>query len=80
MATTNQAAPAPTRAVGYVRVSTSDQGLNGASLTAQRQAIKRECEARGWTLLRIHEDVASAKSRKRRLRPRAGSRRLQDGL
>lgn len=48
--------------IGYVRVSTDEQGLNGAGLEAQRSAIRAECSRRGWQLLRIEEDVLSGKS------------------
>jgi DNA invertase Pin-like site-specific DNA recombinase len=48
--------------VGYVRVSTEEQGDQGAGLEAQRQAIIAECSTRGWQLLAIHEDVASGKA------------------
>lgn len=50
------------RVVGYVRVSTTEQGDSGAGLEAQRQAIRDEVSRRGWKLDRIEEDVASAKS------------------
>jgi DNA invertase Pin-like site-specific DNA recombinase len=52
--------------IGYVRVSTDDQGRTGYGLDAQRGAITGECERRGWTLLRIESDVASGASTKRR--------------
>jgi DNA invertase Pin-like site-specific DNA recombinase len=52
----------PVAVVGYVRVSTEEQGDLGAGLEAQRQAITTECKARGWELLAIHEDVASGKA------------------
>lgn len=45
---------------GYVRVSTRQQGEEGFGLEAQRDAIRRACTARGWTLVQIHEDVASS--------------------
>ena len=51
--------------VGYVRVSTDEQGASGAGLDAQRAAITNECVRRGWTLARIEEDVLSGKSLRR---------------
>ena len=48
--------------IGYVRVSTDEQGVSGIGLEAQRRAIRVECKNRGWKLLRIEEDVASGKS------------------
>ncbi len=51
--------------VGYVRVSTDQQGEQGAGLEAQRKAICSECERRGWELARIEEDVLSGKNMKR---------------
>ena len=50
------------RVVGYVRVSTEEQGTSGAGLDAQRRAIKDECDRRGWQLARIEEDVLSGRS------------------
>jgi DNA invertase Pin-like site-specific DNA recombinase len=52
--------------IAYVRVSTDDQGRNGYGLDAQRSAIRDECDRRGWTLLRIEEDVRSGGTMKRR--------------
>ena len=52
--------------IGYVRVSTEEQAASGLGLDAQRDTIQRECERRGWTLLRIEEDVLSGKSTKSR--------------
>ena len=45
------------RVTGYARVSTNEQGQNGASLPAQRSAIEAECERRGWELVEIIEDA-----------------------
>ncbi len=48
--------------VGYVRVSTEEQGSNGVGLEAQRAVIRSECERRGWQLVRIEEDALSGKT------------------
>jgi DNA invertase Pin-like site-specific DNA recombinase len=45
-----------TQVVGYVRVSTLEQADSGLGLEAQRQAIRSECERRGWTLMAVEED------------------------
>lgn len=56
------------RVIGYVRVSTTEQATNGASLEAQRQRLRAECEARGWELVRIEADEGvSATAIKKRL-------------
>jgi len=46
----------PLVAVGYVRVSTNEQAESGAGLTAQRSAIRSECERRGWELAHVYSD------------------------
>jgi DNA invertase Pin-like site-specific DNA recombinase len=48
--------------VGYVRVSTEEQGTSGLGLDAQRAAIRQAVEERGWSLITIHQDVASGRS------------------
>lgn len=48
------------KAIGYVRVSTEEQGQSGAGLEAQRQAIQKAASQRGWTLGDIYEDVAAS--------------------
>lgn len=52
--------------VGYVRVSTSEQGESGAGLEAQRGAITATCKHRGWQLVAVEDDIASGRSRNRR--------------
>lgn len=41
------------KAVGYVRVSTDEQGL---SLDLQESRVSAYCEAKGWKLLRVYRD------------------------
>jgi DNA invertase Pin-like site-specific DNA recombinase len=53
------------RAIGYVRVSTDEQGEPGAGLAAQRRAIRAEAKRRGREVTWI-EDTASGKSVKAR--------------
>ena len=45
-----------TRVVGYCRVSTTTQAESGAGMDAQRSAIQREVEHRGWQLVEMFED------------------------
>ena len=47
-------------AIGYVRVSTSEQAESGLGLEAQRQAIRAEAERQGWQLIAIHEDAGAS--------------------
>lgn len=44
------------KAVGYVRVSTEGQ-VDGESLPAQREQLRRWAKAHGFTLVAIHEDA-----------------------
>lgn len=54
------------RVIGYVRVSTEEQSVDGAGLDAQRTAIVAECERRGWELVELVEDAGySAKDLRR---------------
>ena len=54
------------RAVGYLRVSTAEQGDSRAGLEAQEQVIRAEVEHRGWDLVSLRSDVASGKSLRKR--------------
>jgi DNA invertase Pin-like site-specific DNA recombinase len=45
--------------IGYLRVSTEEQGESGLGLEAQRRAIEAECERRGWELVAVREEVKS---------------------
>ncbi len=49
-------------ALGYVRVSTEGQVLDGASLDAQRAALASEAERRGWDVEIVADQGVSAKS------------------
>ncbi len=44
------------RAIGYLRVNTTEQALSGLSLDAQRSAIEAECACQGWDLVDIVAD------------------------
>lgn len=54
------------RAIGYMRVSTEEQGDSRAGLEAQEAAIRMEVERRGWELVDLRFDVASGKSMRKR--------------
>jgi DNA invertase Pin-like site-specific DNA recombinase len=47
--------------IGYVRVSTRDQGGNGHGLDAQRRTIERYCRDNGYVLACIIPDVVSTR-------------------
>jgi DNA invertase Pin-like site-specific DNA recombinase len=52
--------------LGYVRVSTDQQGESGLGLEAQTATIRAECERRDWTLRHLYREVGSGGSVKRR--------------
>lgn len=54
------------RVIGYMRVSTEEQGDSGAGLEAQEAVIRNEVERRGWDLVDLRHDVASGKSLRKR--------------
>jgi DNA invertase Pin-like site-specific DNA recombinase len=47
--------------VAYFRVSTERQGKSGLGLDAQREAVRRFCEAEGMTVLAEHVEVETGK-------------------
>ncbi len=49
------------QAIGYIRVSTGEQGRSGLGLAAQEDAIRRFAEAEGYDLTEIITEVASGK-------------------
>jgi len=60
---TNRTAPAAApRAIGYVRVSTAEQGASGLGLESQMAALHAYASTRGIELLEVVVEVASGKS------------------
>ena len=53
---------APIRAIAYVRVSTNEQAVEGASLEAQQVALQAEAARRGWSVEVVRDSGFSAKS------------------
>jgi DNA invertase Pin-like site-specific DNA recombinase len=52
--------------VGYCRVSTEEQAISGLGISAQKKAIRAECDRRGLDLIALHTDAGvSAKNLKR---------------
>lgn len=52
-------------ALAYVRVSTTEQATDGASLDAQRTSLTAEAELRGWDIELVADEGFSAKDLKR---------------
>lgn len=52
-------------ALAYVRVSTAEQAIEGASLEAQREALVREAKSRGWDVELVADEGYSAKDLRR---------------
>lgn len=68
-----------TVAIGYIRVSTDQQGERGYGLDSQTDLIRDEAARRGWELAHIYVDVASGKSTKRRPEYAQAVRALSEG-
>ena len=67
-------------AAGYIRVSTASQFQSGAGLADQDQAIRTECERRGWNLAHVWaDDAASGRSIDRRPELQAALDALREG-
>ena len=64
----------PKIALGYIRVSTDQQGERGYGLDAQTEKIREEATRRGWDLQHIYVDVASGRSTRRKRAKRATGR------
>ena len=67
---------APTKALGYVRVSTDDQFSSGAGLAAQKSSIQAEADRRGWDLEIIGETSGSSSATLERDGLQSAMRRL----
>ena len=67
----------PKIALGYIRVSTDQQGERGYGLDAQTEKIREEATRRGWDLQHIYVDVASGRSTRRRASPHPGACRTR---
>jgi DNA invertase Pin-like site-specific DNA recombinase len=57
------------QAVGYIRVSTSDQAENGVSLDAQRDLIETWCKLNGAELVHVYRDEGISGTKTRTQRP-----------
>lgn len=62
------------RAVGYVRVSSEEQSLEGVSLGAQRSKLAAYCQVRDLNLVEVVEDAGVSGGKPLHLRP--GGRRV----
>lgn len=67
------------KAIGYIRVSTSDQEQNGHGLNAQREAIGAAATLKGWEFVDIVEEAGSGKNVRQRPKLEAALARLKAG-
>jgi DNA invertase Pin-like site-specific DNA recombinase len=72
--------PVPGKAVGYVRVSTTEQASEGHSLGAQRRRIEAYCQARGWDLVKVYADEGMSAAKDRPAFDRMVADVLADGV
>jgi DNA invertase Pin-like site-specific DNA recombinase len=70
----------PLRVIGYVRVSTKDQGKNGHGLGAQTQVLEAFCAQRGYELLTITSDVVSGAASDRMYGRAIAIAGIEDGI
>lgn len=69
------------RFVGYMRVSTAEQGESGAGLAAQETAIRAWAEQKGVQIVQMYTEVASgAKGPQKRPEFAAALKTVQDGI
>jgi DNA invertase Pin-like site-specific DNA recombinase len=70
----------PLRVIGYARVSTHQQGDSGLGIAAQRAALEQAASDRGYELVDVLADVASAKRKNGKLDNRkAAMERVEAG-
>ncbi len=60
MSRRRSSSPEGLTAVGYLRVSTTEQADSGLGMAAQRSTIEADCARRGWSLVHIYEDAAAS--------------------
>lgn len=51
--------------IGYLRVSTQEQARSGLGLDAQRDAIQQEADRRGWSVVWVSDEGATAATMRR---------------
>ena len=61
--------------IGYVRVSTAQQGKSGLVIEAQKQALERFATTEGFDLIKVYVEVETGKAPRARARARRRLRR-----
>ncbi len=54
--------PPPVTAIGYLRVSTEEQGESGLGLAAQESSVRAEADRRGWSVEVLAEVASGGKA------------------